>query len=78
MRKLWLALLVIVLAVTFWVPSFAARIHAPRQTGLYMWSDENNDYIPIDLIVAGVVRSQNELFRRVNHIEQRIKILELD
>lgn len=83
MRKLWLVLIIIVLAAGFLGPSFAAQrkaqvVLAPSQSGLYMWSAETRQFLQIDRVIKGVQRTQNELFRQVFNLEQRIKALEHD
>lgn len=80
MRKLWLALFILVLTAMFLGPSFAAQkgVSLPARSGLYMWSAEAGQFLKIDRIVEGVRQSQNTLFRQVFSLEQRIKALERD
>lgn len=80
MRKLSIGLLIIGLAAMFLGPSFAAQkgVPLPARSGLYMWSAEAGQFLKIDRIVEGVRQSQNQLFRRVFSLEQRIKALERD
>lgn len=82
MRKVWLALFIIVLTAAFLGPSFAAqrgvRVPLPGRSGLYMWSAETGQFLKIDRIVEGVRQAQNDLFRKVSTLERRIKALERD
>lgn len=83
MRKLWVALFILVLTAGFLGPSFAmqsgVRVLTPHgRSGLYMWSAETGQFLQIDRIVEGVRLAQNDLFRQVSELERRIKALERD
>lgn len=86
MRNFWLVLFVLVMMALllpmFLGPSFAAqrqvRVPLPGRSGLYVWSAETGQFRQIDRVVEGVRQAQNQLYRQVFSLEQRIKALERD